>query len=46
MFLYEVGLPNGFTIDMQKEKTRNSAAKKVEFEKGSANLYFNEVELL
>nr|CAB3229046.1 alpha-2-macroglobulin homolog precursor [Phallusia mammillata] len=43
MFLFEQKLPNGFTIDLEKERTRNKDAKLVELEDDSVNTYFDEL---
>ena len=43
MFLFDIGLLNGFTVDVGKEKNRNIDAKMVELDDDSVNVYFDQV---
>ena len=43
MFLLELGLPNGFSVDVDAERRRNGDAQLVELLDGSVNVYYNEV---
>jgi len=44
MFLFEIGLLNGFIVDTNAEEKRNTEAKMVELDDDSVNVYFDEVE--
>ncbi|CAK8680732.1 unnamed protein product [Clavelina lepadiformis] len=41
MFLQEVGLFNGFTVDVEAEKARNPSAQLIELDDQKVNLYFD-----
>ena len=45
MFLFELGLPNGFDIDVDVERRRNGDASLVELQDGSVNVYYNDVSM-
>ena len=44
MFLFEIELLNGFTVDVDKERYRNKEAKMVELDENSVNVYFDQVK--
>ena len=46
MFLFEIGLLNGFTVNLEKERGRNNEAKMVELDDDSVNVYFDQVEFV
>ena len=43
MFLFEIGLLNGFTAEESQTKLYNPTAKLVELDDGRVNIYFDEV---
>ena len=43
MFIYEIELPNGFTVDVDNEIENNKMAKKVELHQNSVVFYYDEV---
>uniref|UniRef100_F7BB43 Uncharacterized protein n=1 Tax=Ciona intestinalis TaxID=7719 RepID=F7BB43_CIOIN len=43
MFLMEVNLPSGYTVDIDNERTRNPSAKLVEIDGNGVNVYYDEV---
>ena len=43
MFLFEIGLLNGFTADVVDEEERNPTAQMVEVDEDSVNVYYNQV---
>ena len=43
MLLYEIKLPSGFSLDIDANMMQNPEAKRIEFVKGSVNLYYDEV---
>ena len=43
MFLFEIQLLNGFTVNVEQEEARNKGAKMVELEDGRVNVYFDKV---
>ena len=45
MFLYELELLNGFTVDVVNEERRNPNAKLIEVDQGKVILYYDEVSL-
>ena len=45
MFLFEIGLLNGFKVDLAVEKERNKGAKMVELDDNNVNVYYDQVRL-
>ena len=45
MFLFEIGLLNGFTVDVDEERERNKGARMVELDDDSVNVYFDQVKI-
>ena len=45
MFLFEIDMLNGFTVDVLDEERRNPMAKLVELENDKVNVYYNQVGL-
>ena len=43
MFLIEVGLLNGYTVDVLQEEQRNPMAKLIELSENSVNFYYDQV---
>ena len=43
MFVFKVELPNGFTVDIDKERQRNRESQRVELVDRSANVYYDQV---
>ena len=43
MFLFEIGLLNGFTVDILDEEKRNPMAKLIELEGDRVNMYYDQV---
>ncbi|XP_076814766.1 CD109 antigen-like isoform X2 [Clavelina lepadiformis] len=43
MFLFEIGLLNGFTADVVDEEERNPTAQMVEVDEDSVNVYYNQL---
>ena len=43
MFLIEVGLLNGYTVDMPQEEQRNPMAKLIELNENTVNFYYDQV---
>nr|NP_001027688.2 alpha-2-macroglobulin homologue precursor [Ciona intestinalis] len=43
MFLMEVNLPSGYTVDIDNERTRNPSAKLVEIDGNGVNVYYDEL---
>lgn len=46
MFLYELGFLNGFTVDLDEEKSKNRDARRVELDDGKINFYYDDVSCL
>ena len=45
MFLFEIGLLNGFTVIVEEERKKNKGAKMVELDDDSVNVYYDQVKL-
>ena len=43
MFVFEIQLLNGFTVDVEQEEARNKGAKLVELDDGRVNVYYDSV---
>jgi len=43
MFVFDIGLPNGFTADVASEIDRNNMAKMVDVDEDSLNIYYDSV---
>lgn len=43
MFIFEVGLLNGFSTSVEQTELINEKAKLVELEDGDVNIYFDQV---
>jgi len=43
MFVFEMGVPSGFTADMYESRQRNQDAMRVELVDGKANVYYDEL---
>lgn len=46
MFIFEVGLLNGFSTSVEQTELINEKAKLVELEDGDVNIYFDQVWIL
>ena len=46
MFLFEIELLNGFTVDVDEEQDRNARAKIVDLHNKSVNVYFDQVSII
>jgi len=43
MFTFTVDMPNGFTVNLDEEKQRNSGAQLVEMDQDKVNVYYDNV---
>jgi len=46
MFTFTVDMPNGFTVNLDEEKQRNSGAQLVEMDQDKVNVYYDSVSAL